>query len=579
MTTGETPIEREPETEMGTVSTATPTTLNQAIDDLRAGLPSWIALPASQRAALLRAARHRVVPESEGITAATCTAKRISRGSRYAGEVTADLANVATGLKASETVLDRIAGGRDLLPGSALRARPDGQVEARVMPASAADRALSGLLGGLRVDVRMQPGQTVADTLAGAAAPYRGGTFPHPGVALVLGGGNFANMPVLDVLHVLLAEGCVALLKLNPVNDYLGPFLERIFAEFVEHGWLRVVHGGADVARDLAYDPRIDRIHMTGGKSTYDALVWGEDALAEQRRAQGTPLLDKPFSAELGGVGPCIVVPGPWSAADIRRQAGRICWQKLYNAGHVCSATQILIVPEGWQHTDALLDEIRRLMAELPPRPPYYPRTQERLDRALADCPQVEALQPPDRRLIATGLDPDSDARLFTEEVFADLLGVVRLSAPSVPDYLDRAVAFANDRLAGDLAAMLLAHPRTMREHGGAVEQAIDDLRYGTVSLNESPVMAVAANGYGTWGAYPGNTPDDIGSGTGFVGNALLFEAPQKTVVRAAFHPPLKPLTDATHLQTKAFNGGTLRLVANDDLRAFPSVLLAALRG
>lgn len=40
---------------------------------------------------------------------------------------------------------------------------------------------------------------------------------------------------------MLVAEGCVVALKLNPVNAYLRPFLERIFPDFVARGWLRFV--------------------------------------------------------------------------------------------------------------------------------------------------------------------------------------------------------------------------------------------------------------------------------------------------------------------------------------------------
>jgi acyl-CoA reductase-like NAD-dependent aldehyde dehydrogenase len=559
------------------MDTATSSAMDRAIEELRAGLASWIALPASERAAMLHAARRRVVPESEGLIAETCAAKGISRDSHYAGEVTGELMMLATVLQASETVFGRIAAGRDPLPASALHVRPNGQTEARVWPTDPADRLLVAPWR-LRVDVRMQPGHTPHDTLAGAAAPYRGGTFPDPGVALVLGGGNFVFWPVLDLLSVMLAQGSVALLKLNPANYYIAPYLERIFSDFVARDWLRVVRGGPDMTRELAHHPGIDRIHMTGAKSTYEALVWGEDGGAEQRRAQGTPLLDKPFTAELGGVNPCIVVPGPWSAADIRRQAGRICYHKLYNNGHKCDAIQILIVPEEWKLTEALLGEIRRLMRELPPRPRFYPGAQQRLDDALADCQQVEALQPPDRRYIATGLDPHSDARLFSDEVFADLLGVVQLPDRSVPDYLSAAVAFANERLAGDLSAMLLVDPRTMREHRAAVEGAIDDLRYGTVGVNEGPGYGVVC-GYGPWGGHPGNTPDDVKSGIGFVGNALLLDAPEKTVARAAFRPLVKPLTDATHRPLETFCAGALRLRGNDDVRGLPSVLLGVFRG
>jgi hypothetical protein len=45
------------------------------------------------------------------------------------------------------------------------------------------------------------------------------------GVALVLGAGNQLPVVALDVLHKLVVDGEAVLCKLNPVNEYLGPFL------------------------------------------------------------------------------------------------------------------------------------------------------------------------------------------------------------------------------------------------------------------------------------------------------------------------------------------------------------------
>ena len=60
-------------------------------------------------------------------------------------------------------------------------------------------------------------------------------------VALVLGAGNIAAIPVLDMLHKLFLEGQVCILKMNPVNDYLGPIFEDLFADFVAEG-LSLIH-------------------------------------------------------------------------------------------------------------------------------------------------------------------------------------------------------------------------------------------------------------------------------------------------------------------------------------------------
>jgi hypothetical protein len=68
--------------------------------------------------------------------------------------------------------------------------------------------------------------------------------------------------------------------------------------------------------------------------------VWGNGDQAAARKANNTPILDKPITAELGGVGPCIVVPGDWSDVDIRFQAEHVATTKLINCGHNCNATQ-----------------------------------------------------------------------------------------------------------------------------------------------------------------------------------------------------------------------------------------------
>ena len=73
------------------------------------------------------------------------------------------------------------------------------------------------------------------------------------------------------------------------------------------------------------------------------------------------------------------------------------------------------------------------------------------------------------------------------------------------------------------------------------LDQAIADLRYGTIAVN-----AWTGVGYltarATWGAFPGHSTTDIQSGRGVVHNALLFERPQKSVVRGPFRPAPRSL-------------------------------------
>jgi len=47
---------------------------------------------------------------------------------------------------------------------------------------------------------------------------------------LVLGAGNASSLPVNDSLCKLFVENRVVILKLNPVNSYLGPLIEKDLA-------------------------------------------------------------------------------------------------------------------------------------------------------------------------------------------------------------------------------------------------------------------------------------------------------------------------------------------------------------
>ena len=86
---------------------------------------------------------------------------------------------------------------------------------------------------------RLDGARVTPATLPSTVGTFYQQTAPEGRVALVLGAGNIASIPPLDVLYKLYAEGEVVLLKMNPVNAYLQPLMEVVFAEFVEAGYLR----------------------------------------------------------------------------------------------------------------------------------------------------------------------------------------------------------------------------------------------------------------------------------------------------------------------------------------------------
>lgn len=555
-------------------STADTVRWDQVVTDLRDGLPVWRAVGLPERIGLLRRLRRRVGEEAATMAAATRAAQSLPESGLWAAEAWAPAYGVAQVARVLERVLRLVEADRDPLPAKAIRTRPDGQVVVDVFPATWEDRLL---LAGYHGEVWLAPGVTRHQVLSGASRTYRDSA-DSAGVTLLLGAGNAINLVLTDLIHLLYARNSVVAVKMNPVLAYQRPVVERIFTEFVDRGAVRFVDETIDAGAYLARHPGIDHIHITGSASSHDALVWGTDDAAEDRRANRTPLIDKTITAELGGVGPVVVVPRDWTEADIRRQADLIVYAKLFNSGHICAAPQILILPDGWPHADRLLAEIRRLLTTVPARDRYYPGSEDKVSAVLDRHPLAEPCHGDRNRLVIEGIDPDEDSILFTTEVFADVLGVARLPAGSIPDYLDAAVTFANDRLTGTLAANLLVDPATAKQHAAVMDQAVADLRYGTIGINEWAVLSYNL-GYTTWGAYPGHTPDAIGSGTGVVVNAYQLPQPRKSLITAAFRPRLKAFTSVTHRSVDRLIPKMVRYATTDDRRLLPGIILTALQG
>jgi acyl-CoA reductase-like NAD-dependent aldehyde dehydrogenase len=182
-------------------------------------------------------------------------------------------------------------------------------------------------------------------------------------VALVLGAGNIAAISPLDAFQKLFIENQVVLLKLNPVNDYLTEYLKAALKPLIERNALRIVRGSGAAGAYLAEHPLVEAIHITGAGATHDAIVWGTGPEGDANRQAGTPRNTRALTSELGAVCPTIVVPGPWSKADIRFQAEQIATQKLHNSGYNCVALQTLILPQDWDKTDDLMRELQAVMA------------------------------------------------------------------------------------------------------------------------------------------------------------------------------------------------------------------------
>ena len=243
----------------------------------------------------------------------------------------------------------------------------------------------------------------------------------------------------------------------------------------------------------------------------------------------------------------------------------------------------------GWAQRDSFLGALAQTLAELTTRRAYYPGAAARREAFLAAHPEAEELgRGPDDALPWTfipGVPPGHvDDICFNVESFFGQVAETALPAASPAAFIDAATAFCNDVVWGTLGATLLVSPSSTRDQAvaDAVERAVADLRYGSIGVNVWHGLSFAL-GSTTWGAYPGHPRTDIQSGTGVVGNALMFDRPQKSVRARPLPLPAQAtlVRDGTgrlrgHAPLRRLRG---RAVGGQDPRAAPGRHAAVDRG
>ncbi|MGD8826113.1 MAG: aldehyde dehydrogenase family protein, partial [Myxococcales bacterium] len=361
--------------------------LDEALAILEDHKQEWAALDIDERIELLEHLREGMVEVAESWVVAAVEAKGLTFGTAEEGEEW--MTGPATTLRNIQLLIASLQDiqehGVPQLPKPAF-ARPDGQVVAPVLPANVWD---SILFQGFTAEVWMQPEVTLDNLRENQAAFYREKD-PKGRIALVLGAGNVASIGPMDALYKLFVEGQVVLLKMNPVNEYLGPFVDQAFAALRERGFFRVVYGGAAEGDYLCRHERVEEIHITGSDKTHDAIVFGVGEEGEQRKSNGNPRNDKRLTCELGNVSPIIVVPGPWSNKDLDFHGVNIASSVVNNAGYNCSATRVVIQHQQWGKREALLDSIKKAFARAADRRPYYPGSKDRQQTFLEHHPDAE---------------------------------------------------------------------------------------------------------------------------------------------------------------------------------------------
>ena len=510
---------------------------------------AWRALGDTQRASLLRAcvvSVSRCADEWSRLAAATKAAPedpRVEAEERVTGPVAVlrHLRLYAEALEKGDALRAALP-RRDTASGPAVGVFPRERFDGVLFP-------------GLRAEVMLPPG-TEPRRVAGSSG----------GVAAVLGAGNITSIPVLDALWQLLAEDRVAVVKLHPVSAPLLPVMERAFAPLTGAGFLVFVNGGREEGLALALHPRVSAVHLTGSEASARALVAG-----------GLPA-ERPFTAELGAVTPVLVVPGPWSKADLRRQARQLAGALAINGGYTCLTPKLLVTARDWPQRGRFLELLRSELRSIPARASWYPGAQEQREAFLRATGAPVPLHGPGRLpwLLAEGIPSETGHPALVHEYFGGMLAECPL--PGVGDaetFLAEAVRFVETEVYGTLSCNLLAPPWTPRD---ALDAAIDGLHYGTVAVNTWAALGFLL-GSTPWQAYPGADRDAPQSGFGTVHDALLLADPVKAVLRGPFRGGLEPLWSAKRrrlgplaeaLQSYEAQPGAVRLLR---------LALAALRG
>jgi acyl-CoA reductase-like NAD-dependent aldehyde dehydrogenase len=426
-----------------------------------------------------------------------------------------------------------------------------GELAVSVFPGHVYDR---GIMPGVRAEVRLQP-RAGGVTRASFYAQSR----PEGRVAVVLGAGNLSSIPALDALHKLFIEGQVVLLKMNPVNEYVGPLLEDVMKPLVDQGYFTVVYGGADVGSRLCHHQGVDEIHITGSDRTHDIIVWGADEGERQRRRElGQPLLEKRITSELGNITPVVVVPGLYTERELSAMADSIAGMVTTNASFNCITARMLVLPRGWPGGPQLCAALARVFASIPTRYAFYPGAEDRyrtLTQGMSDVQTFGTAR--DGHLpwtLIRGLDANETSSLhFRMEPFCPILSVVELDATDPAAFLARATSFCNDTLWGTLNASLFVPTSSISDPAFAaeIEKAVQSLRYGVIGINYWSGVAYPL-GSPPWGAHPSSTLKDIQSGQGWVHNSLMIENIEKCVLWGPLEPPIKipwsPLHRTWHL-------------------------------
>ena len=556
--------------------------LDRVLEALKGKAREFARLSVDEKRKLLAECRALLPTVASDWVAGGCKAKGLivtnpNAGEEWLGGPVTTIRNVRL---LEESLASIIASGKPAF-GKSARTRTDGKVEIDVFPASGHDKAL---FTGFSGKIVLEKGLTEKDARERQASFYSKKD-PEGGVSLILGAGNVSSIPPMDALYKMFVDGLVCIVKMNPVNEWVGPILERAFKPLIARGYLAIAYGGGDVGAYLSSHALIDDIHITGSDRTHDLIVWGPPGPDRDRRlAANDPILKKPITSELGNVSPVVVVPAEYSESELWFQARNVCSMVVNNGSFNCNAAKVLIVSAAWKQREQFRKLVAKALGEVPPRKAYYPGAADRYKTLTEGRDALKIGTPSDGELawaFLQGVDSaDEKDPLWRTEPFCGILTETALPESDPVEFLAKATLFCNDRLWGTLNACIIIHPK--HEHdptvGAALDRSIDDLRYGTVAVNHWPAL-----GYGfvtpPWGGHPSATLANIQSGLGWVHNTYMIEGIEKGVIRGPLKVSPKPAWFYDNSATAKLGNKLVKFEASPSWWKIPGMAITAMGG
>jgi hypothetical protein len=414
------------------------------------------------------------------------------------------------------------------------------------------------------VELWLRPGCSYEPYALLQEEEYDGG-----GCMMVLGAGNQSFLSVMDCLYGLFHCHSTVLLKHHSLRSYQDTLLAMIFQPLIQRGYFAMVMDSAET-RDMVYHPLVRRVHLTGGKATHDAVVWGETD--SSLCGIQSPRLNAKMTSELGCITPWIIAPVrvPWTPRQMQHQVHHLFASMYSNAGANCNSPKVLLLPSKWPQKTEFIESLCREMKRHPLPISYYPGSAERWQQFRQAYPpqgpnSVVEIGGTDHEMsqmkaerhiqgstvllswlvitLQETIDLSSEegrARAqseyaFLHEPFCPVVTIafyhnMKQEKGDEDDDLHAAVTICNDYIYGTLSCTIVT--ADIGRENSELQQAIANLRYGAIAVNVWSAIAYAAPGSVSWGAFPGEELSHVQSGMGQVQNHWRIRHVEKSVLR-----------------------------------------------